>query len=153
MDDKVIVPGTIEYQGAAFQDIVNIKILDSPDIVNCRDDDVFVVSYPKAGTTWAIEIVSLIMNGGDVDANHAVPQPERNPMLESYISRPMLTLMYIMKKIQWLLPSFLHLENYIFVPPIKGLFAFDGMRQMEKLPSPRLIKSHLPYKFFSFTST
>nr|XP_006824218.1 PREDICTED: sulfotransferase 1C4-like [Saccoglossus kowalevskii] len=148
MDEKLIAPGTIEYKGITLPEIVNTKILESPDIVKCRDDDVFVVSYPKAGTTWAIEIVSLIMNGGDVDANHAVPQPERNPMVESYISRPMQLFMHIMKLLQWILPRFLHLENYVFVPPIHAVSAFDGLRQIERIPSPRLIKSHLPYQFF-----
>lgn len=32
----------------------------------CRDDDVFVVSYPKCGNTWTREVVTLIMHDPDV---------------------------------------------------------------------------------------
>ena len=35
--------------------------------IKLRDDDVWVVSYPKAGTTWTQYIVHLIHNGGKDD--------------------------------------------------------------------------------------
>ena len=41
--------------------------LDKLKQLNLRDDDVWVVSYPKAGTTWTQYIVHLIHNGGKDD--------------------------------------------------------------------------------------
>ena len=35
--------------------------------IKLRDDDIWVVSYPKAGTTWTQYIVHLIHNGGKDD--------------------------------------------------------------------------------------
>ncbi|KAL9974593.1 hypothetical protein ACROYT_G011646 [Oculina patagonica] len=44
-----------------------------------RPDDVFVVTYPKSGTTWMQEIVWQILNEGQVPSTHA---RERVPFLE-----------------------------------------------------------------------
>lgn len=48
-----------------------------------RDDDIWIVSYPKSGTTWAIETVWMVLNDVDIELGNS-PQMSRCPFLESY---------------------------------------------------------------------
>ncbi|XP_040290501.1 sulfotransferase 2B1-like isoform X1 [Bufo bufo] len=48
-----------------------------------RDDDVFNLTYPKSGTTWMIEILSLIQKNGDPTWNKTVPNWDRVPWIEN----------------------------------------------------------------------
>ncbi|XP_078661430.1 sulfotransferase 6B1-like [Branchiostoma floridae x Branchiostoma belcheri] len=50
-----------EYQGIVFPAPVTKETLDTIPDYPVRDDDIFIVSYPKAGTNWMIEIVSKVM--------------------------------------------------------------------------------------------
>uniref|UniRef100_A0A8C4XCK5 Sulfotransferase n=1 Tax=Erpetoichthys calabaricus TaxID=27687 RepID=A0A8C4XCK5_ERPCA len=77
-----------------------------------KSDDVLIVSYPKAGTMWMIEIVDCIRRGGVTKEIQTVPNLRRAPFLEIAASE--------------LLPS--------------------GVDLLEAMPSPRLVKSHLPVK-------
>ncbi|XP_067399017.1 sulfotransferase 2B1-like isoform X2 [Emydura macquarii macquarii] len=47
-----------------------------------RDDDVFNVTYPKSGTNWMLEILSLIRCEGDPGWVRSVPNWERAPWVE-----------------------------------------------------------------------
>ncbi|XP_078507054.1 sulfotransferase 2B1-like isoform X2 [Lissotriton helveticus] len=47
------------------------------------DDDVFNITYPKTGTTWIIELLSLIRSKGDPTWIQTVPNWDRAPWLES----------------------------------------------------------------------
>ncbi|XP_067947015.1 3-beta-hydroxysteroid sulfotransferase-like [Watersipora subatra] len=47
-----------------------------------RDDDVYVVSYPKSGTTWLSEIVYNIVHGLNFTEAQSLPLDERVPYLE-----------------------------------------------------------------------
>lgn len=49
-----------------------------------QDSDILIVSYPKSGTTWMQEIVSLISNKGDPHLSENVPNWARSPWLEQY---------------------------------------------------------------------
>ncbi|XP_070577955.1 sulfotransferase 1E1-like [Ptychodera flava] len=51
-----------------------------------REDDIFLITYPKSGTTWMKEIVPLVLNGGDVAAVNALPPDVRAPYLEFVLS-------------------------------------------------------------------
>ncbi|CAM4677899.1 unnamed protein product, partial [Lepidochelys olivacea] len=50
-----------------------------------RDDDVFNVTYPKSGTNWMLEIVSLIRCDGDPGWVRNVLNWERGPWLETHL--------------------------------------------------------------------
>ncbi|KAJ1131277.1 hypothetical protein NDU88_009615, partial [Pleurodeles waltl] len=47
------------------------------------DDDVFNLTYPKTGTTWIMEILSLIRSKGDPTWTKTVPNWNRVPWLEN----------------------------------------------------------------------
>ena len=60
--------------------------------IKLRDDDVWIVTYPKAGTTWTQYIVHLIHNGGKDDGKrivHAVPWIESGATLTSIMAGDM----------------------------------------------------------------
>uniref|UniRef100_A0A2K5RC59 Sulfotransferase n=1 Tax=Cebus imitator TaxID=2715852 RepID=A0A2K5RC59_CEBIM len=50
-----------------------------------RDDDIFIVTYPKSGTTWMIEIICLILKDGDPSWIRSVPIWERAPWCETIV--------------------------------------------------------------------
>nr|XP_004672362.1 sulfotransferase 2B1 [Jaculus jaculus] len=52
----------------------------TPDV---RDDDIFIITYPKSGTNWMIEILSLILRDGDPSWIRSVPIWERAPWCET----------------------------------------------------------------------
>ncbi|XP_067366281.1 sulfotransferase 2B1-like isoform X1 [Channa argus] len=48
-----------------------------------KDDDVLAVTYPKSGTVWMQEILSLVLNGGDLTPIQTIPNWDRVPWLEN----------------------------------------------------------------------
>ncbi|XP_010945417.2 sulfotransferase 2B1 [Camelus dromedarius] len=58
----------------------SISIAENADV---QDDDIFIVTYPKSGTNWMIEIISLILKDGDPSWIHSVPIWKRSPWCEA----------------------------------------------------------------------
>ena len=83
-------------------------------------DDVWVVSYPKCGTTWTQQIVRLIRNNGvdeDRIITEAVPWPEASPGCFSGDADT-------------------------------STDTFCGTADIEDMQRPRAFKSHFPYDIF-----
>jgi len=80
-----------------------------------RPDDVWVVTFAKCGTTWTQEMVWMIVNDCDYEGGKA-DLNMRSPFLE----------------FSYLLPTSLGMKRF-------------ALAQMDKLPSPRVMKSHLSF--------
>ncbi|XP_041509205.1 alcohol sulfotransferase A-like isoform X2 [Microtus oregoni] len=56
-----------------------------------RDEDTIILTYPKSGTNWLIEIVCLIHTKGNPKWIQSVPIWERSPWVETKMGYPILT--------------------------------------------------------------
>ncbi|KAG5866098.1 hypothetical protein JTB14_015931 [Gonioctena quinquepunctata] len=93
------------------------QILDAP----VREDDVWLVSYPRTGSTWCQEMVWLIGNNLDFEKAQSTLQQLRSPLIEMSV------------------------VLYEYTDQFKNLFT-NSVEYVNNLPSPRFIKSHLPYQ-------
>src|SRR5699024_1892802 len=77
------IPNALRYRGLLLQGyLVYAKVLRAIESSEVRPDDVWLVTYPKSGTTWTEEILSLIRTDGDVAVNNKTLLAERVPHLE-----------------------------------------------------------------------
>ncbi|XP_006747600.2 sulfotransferase 2B1-like, partial [Leptonychotes weddellii] len=58
----------------------SIRMVENADV---QDDDIFIITYPKSGTNWMIEILSLILKDGDPSWIRSVPIWKRAPWCET----------------------------------------------------------------------
>ncbi|XP_034991681.1 sulfotransferase 1C2 isoform X1 [Zootoca vivipara] len=98
-----------EIEGVLFPSIL-CKHWSTIQGFKARPDDLLICTYPKAGTTWIQQIVSMVQHKGDLEKCNQKPIYERMPFIE--------------------------------MPPIKPFLS--GVEQAELMPSPRILKSHLP---------
>ena len=94
-----------------------------------RDDDIWIVTYPKSGTTWTQELVWMLVNDVDIEKGR-VPLAKRSPFIEV----DCLFTKDILKSLG--------------VPPamLNGL-PDDQIEYANTLEGRRVIKSHLPFEF------
>lgn len=77
------IPNALRYRGLLLQGyLVYAKVLRAIENFDVRSDDVWLATYPKSGTTWTEEILSLIRFDGDVEANNKTLLAKRVPHLE-----------------------------------------------------------------------
>ncbi|XP_074163241.1 sulfotransferase 2A1-like [Sminthopsis crassicaudata] len=66
-----------------IQKIHNMEAIEKMyDDFEVRDKDVIIMAYPKSGTHWMIDIVSLIYSNGDPSWIKSVPSWKRSPWIE-----------------------------------------------------------------------
>lgn len=69
----------VRISGLKVPPIFDVKWIKNMESLKLRPDDVWVVTYPKCGTTWTQQIVRLIINKGKEDGlilEDAVPWVE-----------------------------------------------------------------------------
>ncbi|KAH3752951.1 sulfotransferase 1A3-like [Dreissena polymorpha] len=76
------LPGEHLYDDILFFGYTPADVLDAVKDFEVRDDDVFIATYPKAGTTWLQELTWLIMHDGNFEEAYQKPVYFRSPFLE-----------------------------------------------------------------------
>ncbi|KYO18884.1 amine sulfotransferase-like [Alligator mississippiensis] len=77
-----------------YTDYVTPESIDSLEEFEIRDSDVFLITYPKSGTVWTQNILSLIFHEGHRDETEDIHVIDRVPWLEynlnklDYANRP-----------------------------------------------------------------
>nr|CAH0104482.1 unnamed protein product [Daphnia galeata] len=90
-----------------------------------RNDDVWLLTFPKCGTTWTCELLWLLQNNCDFEAAGKTGLTIRTPFLE---------MPYLSNKMQAMREMFMNVDK------------------VEQLPSPRVLRPHFAILFAS-TST
>ncbi|KAI5632734.1 sulfotransferase domain-containing protein [Phthorimaea operculella] len=99
-----------------------------------RHDDIFVVTYPRSGTTWTQELVWMVANNLDYAGSDAMPLTQRFPFIEgSTLIHPDLA--------QHMKEQCKGDEKKLKIIESAALSVVD---QLPEMPSPRFAKSHLP---------
>ncbi|XP_028165270.1 uncharacterized protein LOC114356358 [Ostrinia furnacalis] len=101
-----------------------------------RPDDTFVVTFPKSGTTWTQELVWMVANNLDYEKSDSMPLHERFPFLEMFMIINSDITKNFMKDFVKGDERLLKIIENVTTP---------GTEFVAKLPSPRFIKSHLPF--------
>ena len=84
-----------------------------------REDDVYVLTFAKNGTTWTQELVWLLQNDCNFEQAKTITLNERFPFMD--------------------FPVLLDFDKELLPPFLQG----DILKSVEDMPSPRFMKSHL----------
>lgn len=96
--------------------MTNEKAMKELEDMDVREDDIFIVTYPKSGTHWMQEIVHLILVNGNAEM---LTSKERRPVIE--------------------------LADVMGFDPDLVAAAGPVLREMKDTPSPRVLSSHVRY--------
>ncbi|XP_037699927.1 amine sulfotransferase-like [Choloepus didactylus] len=78
----------LRFKGYYFErSLVDTDLLENLEDFEIRDDDVFIITYPKSGTIWTQQILSLIYFEGHRNKSENVETLTRAPFIEYNVRR------------------------------------------------------------------
>ncbi|KAK1337969.1 hypothetical protein QTO34_001073 [Cnephaeus nilssonii] len=78
----------LNFKGYNFESsLIDADFLENLDDFEIRDDDVFIITYPKSGTIWTQQILSLIYFEGHRNRTEDLSTLDRVPFLEYNIRK------------------------------------------------------------------
>ncbi|KAF4524247.1 hypothetical protein B566_EDAN008793 [Ephemera danica] len=102
-----------------------------------RPDDVWVVTFPRSGTTWTQELVWLVANDLDFDFAKRVPQVQRFPFFEFNI--------FVHEQVRAELLA-RNRDDAHKIEIVEEL-SRPGYEILNATPGPRFIKTHFPFSY------
>ncbi|XP_063773273.1 amine sulfotransferase-like [Pseudophryne corroboree] len=76
------------YKGFCFiKELMPKEFIDSLQDFKIRDDDVFLITFPKSGTIWMQQILSLICSEGHRNGTEQIDTSERIPWFDSSMGK------------------------------------------------------------------
>ncbi|XP_075194439.1 amine sulfotransferase-like [Anomaloglossus baeobatrachus] len=82
--DEDMMSISFKYKGIYFtKKYTSPEYIDAVEHMEIRDNDVFLVTYPKSGTVWTQQILTLIMNEGHRNGTEQINNMERAPWIEN----------------------------------------------------------------------
>jgi len=121
----------VRYENGVVITRAYTKIADRMYNFTLREDDIWIVTYPKTGTTWTQEMVWMLVNDVDEEAGNS-PQMVRTPFLECSCVMPFEAL-----KAVNLVP-----EDQTLCRAIE-----DPIEYANKMTGRRVLKTHMPMEF------
>ncbi|XP_073483238.1 amine sulfotransferase-like isoform X2 [Aquarana catesbeiana] len=77
------------YKGFCFlKDMMPLEYIDSLQDFKIRDDDIFLITYPKSGTIWTQQILCLICSEGHRNGTEKIDTTERMKWFECQTLNP-----------------------------------------------------------------
>ncbi|XP_072025012.1 sulfotransferase 1A1-like [Amphiura filiformis] len=113
------LPPEVVHEGVLFPWHVSERAVKALKDYDVRDDDIWVTTYPKAGTHWTAEIVNLVLADGHEEKIDRTKQPM--PIELDHVQPG--------TKIPEHLPSHMRIPQY---------------ERCKSFPSPRVLMTHLP---------
>ncbi|KAJ0177434.1 hypothetical protein K1T71_007443 [Dendrolimus kikuchii] len=117
-----VMPGAFKNHAQA---IYNMEV---------RPDDIWVITFPRSGTTWTQEMIWLLKNHLNFNASKETPLYDRFPMLE-------ITSMIPDIACELIKTNFMNLANF---QGLSDAVKTPSWKRIDETPSPRFIKTHLP---------
>lgn len=118
----------VRYSGGVVVPRGFTKIAERLRNFELRHDDIWVVTFPKCGTTWVQETISMIISNGDL-AMSKIPLALRSPFLE---------LGAILRDAT---------DNLSTLPQEIAQVRKDPLTYAENMTSQRILKVHMPFQY------
>ncbi|XP_073532001.1 amine sulfotransferase-like [Phyllobates terribilis] len=81
--DEALKALRLKHKGIYFvPNLTSPEVIDEIEHMEIREDDVFLVTYPKSGTIWTQQILSLIFNEGHRNRKEQIENIERVSWIE-----------------------------------------------------------------------